>query len=187
MPDTFISGLRQFLREVLPVVDEVDKLLTRNKIFIDRTQGVGSISKEDAIAYGITGPNLRACGVDEDLRVSHPYLGYEKYEFDVPVGSHGDCYDRYLVRMEELRQSVRILNQVLDRLPPGPINVGDPKGRLPEKEGVLMKMEELIHHFIVATQGIDAPGWRGLFWCGESEGRTGFLHQQQGRRRASPA
>jgi len=180
MPDNFISGLRQFLREVLPVVDEVDKLLTRNKIFIDRTQGVGAISKEDAVAYGITGPNLRACGVDEDLRVSHPYLGYEKYEFDVPVGSHGDCYDRYLVRMEELRQSVRILNQVLDRLPAGPINVGDPKGRLPDKERVLMKMEELIHHFIVATQGIDAPAGEVYFGAENPKGELGFYINSKG-------
>ena len=180
MPDSFISGLRSFLREVLPVIDEVDKLLTRNKIFIDRTQGVGAISKEDGIAYGISGPNLRATGIDHDLRVSHPYLGYEQYQFDVPVGTNGDCYDRYLVRMEEIRQSVRILHQALDKLPSGPINVGDPKGRLPEKERVLMKMEELIHHFIVATQGIDAPVGEVYFGAENPKGELGFYINSKG-------
>ncbi|MEQ1842494.1 MAG: NADH-quinone oxidoreductase subunit D, partial [Verrucomicrobiales bacterium] len=158
----------------------VDKLLTRNKIFIGRTQGVGAISKEDAVAYGISGPNLRATGVDLDLRVSHPYLGYEKYEFDVPVGSHGDCYDRYLVRMEEIRQSVLIIKQVLDRLPAGPINIGDPKSRLPDKERVLMKMEELIHPFIVATQGIDAPAGEIYFGAENPKGELGFYINSKG-------
>ena len=105
--------------------DEVDKLLTRNKIFLDRTKDIGVISKERAIAYGITGPNLRACGVDYDLRKAHPYLGYEKYDFDVPLGSVGDCYDRYLVRLEETRQSIKILNQVLKTMPGGPVNVAE--------------------------------------------------------------
>ncbi len=176
----FLDGLRQFCKEVIPVIDEVDKLLTRNKIFIDRTQGVGAISREDAVAYGISGPNLRACGIDHDLRVAHPYLGYERYEFDVPVGTTGDCYDRYLVRMEEMRQSVAIIRQVLDKLPGGPINVGDPKSSLPEKERVLMKMEELIHHFIVATQGIDAPVGEVYFGAENPKGELGFYINSKG-------
>ncbi len=174
LPDGFVASLRKFLDEVEPVIDEVDKLLSKNAIFIGRTQDVGIISKEDAIAYGLTGPNLRASGVEFDMRKAHPYLGYEKYEFDIPIGQKGDCYDRYLVRMEELRQSVRILRQVLDTLPGGPVNVADAKGLLPKKEGVLMKMEELIHHFIIATQGIDAPPGEVYFGAENPKGELGF-------------
>ncbi len=172
--EAFITGLKKFLKEVVPVIDELDALLSKNRIFIDRTQGLGVISKEDAISFGLSGPNLRGSGVDHDLRKVHPYLGYEQYEFDVPIGVHGDCYDRYLVRMEEMRQSVRILNQVFAKLPGGPINVGDPKNVLPNKEGVLMKMEELIHHFIVATQGIDAPVGEVYFGAENPKGELGF-------------
>ena len=105
-------------------MEEVDKLLTRNKIFLIRTKDVGIISAETAISYGLTGPNLRASGPCRDLRKDRPYLGYEQYEFDVPVGELGDCYDRYLVRMEELRQSISIVRQVLDSLPEGPSQRG---------------------------------------------------------------
>jgi NADH-quinone oxidoreductase subunit D len=122
----------------------------------------------------MTGPNLRASGVEFDMRKAHPYLGYEKYEFDIPIGAKGDCYDRYLVRMEELRQSVRILRQVLDTLPGGPVNVADAKGLLPRKEGVMMKMEELIHHFIISTQGIDAPAGEVYFGAENPKGELGF-------------
>src|SRR6185369_13257564 len=121
MNEAFITGLKKFLLEVVPVINELDALLSKNRIFIDRTQGLGTISKADAISFGLSGPNLRGSGVDFDIRKSHPYLGYEQYEFDIPIGTHGDCYDRYLVRMEEMRQSVRILNQVLANLPGGPI------------------------------------------------------------------
>jgi NADH-quinone oxidoreductase subunit D len=174
MNEAFITGLQKFLDDVIPVIDEMDKLLSRNSIFLGRTQNIGIISKEDAIAWGLSGPNLRGSGVDFDLRKAHPYLGYEKYEFDVPIGTTGDCYDRYLVRMEEMRQSVRILKQVFATLPGGPINVGDPKNVLPKKERVLMKMEELIHHFIVATQGIDAPPGEVYFGAENPKGELGF-------------
>ncbi len=174
MNETFITGLKKFLDEVLPVVDEMDKLLSRNAIFLGRTQDIGIISKEDAIAWGMSGPNLRGSGVDFDIRKANPYLGYENFEFDIPIGTKGDCYDRYLVRAEEIRQSVRILKQVLAKLPDGPINVGDPKNRLPNKERVLMKMEELIHHFIVATQGIDAPAGEVYFGAENPKGELGF-------------
>lgn len=174
MNEAFISGLKKFIKELPAVIDEMDALLSKNAIFLGRTQGIGIISKEDAIAYGITGPNLRASGVDFDMRKAHPYLDYEKYDFDVPIATTGDSYDRYLVRMEEMRQSIRILNQVLSDLPGGPINVGDPKNSLPKKERVLMKMEELIHHFIVATQGIDAPVGEVYFGAENPKGELGF-------------
>lgn len=174
LPPGFVEALSKFLDEVEPVIEETDKLLSKNAIFIGRTQDVGFISKEDAIAYGLTGPNLRASGVEFDMRKAHPYLGYEKYDFDIPIGTKGDCYDRYLVRMEELRQSVRILRQVLKTLPGGPVNVAEAKGLLPKKEGVMMKMEELIHHFIIATQGIDAPPGEVYFGAENPKGELGF-------------
>ncbi len=174
MNENFISGLKKFLIDVVPVIDEMDALLSRNAIFLGRTQGIGIITKEDAISFGISGPNMRASGINHDLRKAHPYLDYDKYEFDVPIGTTGDSYDRYLVRVEEMRQSIRILNQVLADLPGGPINVGDPKNVLPNKEGVLMKMEELIHHFIVSTQGIDAPVGEVYFGAENPKGELGF-------------
>jgi NADH-quinone oxidoreductase subunit D len=120
LPDAFFPMVRKFLEDFPPSLDEVDGLLSRNRIFVDRTKEIGCISKEDAISFGLSGPNLRGSGVDHDLRKKHPYLGYEQYDFDVPVGSAGDCYDRYLCRVEEMRQSVHILRQALDRLPSGP-------------------------------------------------------------------
>ena len=180
LPPGFVERVRKFIDEFLPIVDETDSLLTRNQIFIDRTRDVGTITKDRAVAYGLTGPNLRASGVDYDLRKAHPYLGYEKYEFDIPIGEVGDCYDRYLVRMEEMRQSVRIIKQVLDNLPEGPINYEDPKNRLPEKERVLMSMEELIHHFIITTQGVDVPPGEIYFGHENPKGELGFYIYSKG-------
>jgi NADH-quinone oxidoreductase subunit D len=180
LPDGFVHSVQHFLNELEPVIDEIDKLLSRNRIFMERTQDIGVISKEEAIAYGITGPNLRGSGVEHDIRKARPYLDYDKYEFDVPVGTKGDCYDRYLVRMEEMRQSVRILRQVLTNLPGGPINVADAKGLLPKKEKVLMKMEELIHHFIISTQGIDAPAGEVYFSAENPKGELGFYINSTG-------
>lgn len=180
LPDGFVDSVRKFLNEVEPVIDEVDKLLTRNAIFMARTADIGVITKADAISYGLSGPNLRGSGVEHDLRKTNPYLDYEKYDFDIPVGTKGDCYDRYLVRMEEIRQSVRILRQVMDTLPGGPINVADAKNYLPNKERVLMKMEELIHHFIIATQGIDAPAGEVYFGAENPKGELGFYIHSKG-------
>jgi NADH-quinone oxidoreductase subunit D len=180
LPPGFTQMVSKFIDEFLPVVDEVDSLLTRNKIFLDRTKDLGFISREDAISYGLTGPNLRASGVDHDLRKVHPYLGYEQYDFDIPIGTVGDCFDRYLVRMEEMRQSARIVRQVLATLPDGPVNIVDPKSRLPQKEKVLMSMEELIHHFIVATQGIDAPPGEVYFGAENPKGELGFYIHSKG-------
>ena len=119
-------------------------------------------------------------GIEHDLRKTNPYLGYEQYDFDIPIGEYGDCYDRYLVRMEEIRQSVRILRQVIDTLPDGPVNIEDPKSTLPDKERVLMSMEELIHHFIVSTQGIDAPAGEVYFGAENPKGELGFFINSKG-------
>ncbi|MEZ5325325.1 MAG: NADH dehydrogenase (quinone) subunit D [Verrucomicrobiales bacterium] len=180
LPEGFMAALKKFCDDFEVALAESDALLTKNKIFIDRTRDVGVISKEDAIAYGLSGPNLRGSGVDHDIRKAHPYLDYEKYDFDVVVGSVGDCYDRYLVRMEEMRQSVRILRQIMANIPDGPINVIDQKSTLPAKERVLMSMEELIHHFIISTQGIDAPAGEIYFAAENPKGELGFYINSKG-------
>jgi NADH-quinone oxidoreductase subunit D len=174
LPDSFIPALRRFLDEFVPQLDELDRLLTRNRIFVDRTKDVGVIRPEDAIDYALSGPNLRGSGVDHDVRKAHPYLDYQHYDFDVPIGTVGDAYDRYLVRMEEMRQSVKILRQVLDKLPSGPITVQDPKNLPPRKPEVLMKMEELIHHFIIHTEGVHAPPGEVYFGAENPKGELGF-------------
>ena len=175
-----IKEILKFCDEVSEVIEEVDKLLTRNPIFIGRTRDVGYISREDAIGYGLTGPNLRGSGVEFDMRKNHPYLGYEKYDFDIPIGKVGDSFDRYLVRMEEMKESIKILRQVCEKLPKGPVNITDPKGTLPDKEKVMMSMEELIHHFIVATQGIDAPQGEVYFGAENPKGELGFYINSKG-------
>lgn len=180
LPDGLVGDIRKFLDECSKSIDDISSLLDKNKIYLDRMCDVGTISKEDAISYGMTGPNLRACGVDRDLRKDSPYLGYEQYEFDIPIGQNGDCYDRYLVRMEEMRQSIRILRQVMDTMPEGDINIVDPKSVLPNKERVMMSMEELIHHFIVSTQGIDAPEGEVYFAAENPKGELGFYINSKG-------
>ena len=180
MPPGFEASTRRFLDECSATIDEVGKLLDNNRIFRDRMCDIGVISAENAIAYGITGPNLRGSGVPRDLRKDRPYLGYENYQFDVPVADEGDCYSRYAVRMEEMRQSIRIVRQVLDTMPDGPVNLAHDKSMLPQKERVLMSMEELIHHFIVATQGIDAPKGEVYFGAENPKGELGFYIHSTG-------
>ncbi len=180
IPPGWVDQCRKFLKEVVVNFDESEKLLTRNRIFVDRTRDIGVISKEDAIDYGLTGPNLRGSGVDYDLRKAHPYLVYKDLKFDIPVGSVGDCYDRYLVRMEEMRQSVRILQQCFDQLPDGPVSIPNGKTVLPPKEKVLTKMEELIHQFILVTQGENAPPGEIYFGAENPKGELGFYINSRG-------
>ncbi len=159
IPDGWIDGLKLFLQEFPRTLDEIDTLLTTNGIYLGRTQNVGVIGGEEAINYGFTGPNLRASGVPYDLRKDSSYYDYDTYDFEVPVGQHGDCYDRYLVRMEEMRQSVRILHQAIDRLPGGPMDVQDPQVTLPTKTDCMNDMESMIHHFKLIMEGLKvAPG-----------------------------
>jgi NADH-quinone oxidoreductase subunit D len=175
LPPTFLSQLTAFIDQFGPIIDEVDSLLKTNRIFVDRTKDVGIITKEDALSYALSGPNLRGSGIDHDLRKRHPYLGYEKYDFDIPLGSVGDSYDRYTVRMEEMRQSMKILRQAIEKLPSGPIAVHDPKNVAPPKTSVMTKMEELIHHFILHTEGIDAPAGEVYFGAENPKGELGFF------------
>ena len=174
LPEGWTDELAKFTQEVSTAIAEADKLLTRNKIFIDRTKDVGVITREEAIDFGLTGPNLRGSNVEYDLRKAHPYLVYDQLDFDVPYGEVGDCYDRYLIRMEEMRQSVRILDQCLAKLPGGPVNVDDGKIVLPDKQKVLSSMEELIHQFMLVTQGQDAPAGEVYFGAENPKGELGF-------------
>ncbi len=180
LPPGWVEQCRKFLDEVVINIDETETLLTRNRIFVDRTQDVGVIPKEMAIDYGLTGPNLRGSGVEHDLRKTQPYLVYDHLDFAVPVGTKGDSYDRYLLRIEEMRQSVKILHQCLDKLPGGPVNVPDMKIVLPSKERVLTRMEELIHHFINVTQGINAPPGEVYFGHENPKGELGFYIYSKG-------
>jgi NADH-quinone oxidoreductase subunit D len=174
LPAGWIAQLEEFLDNFVPVIDEVETLLTNNAIWVGRTQGVGTISAEDAVNFGLSGPNLRASGVSYDVRKDRPYYDYETYDFDVPVGEHGDIYDRYLCRMEEMRQSVRILRQAIDRLPAGPINVDDPRVILPPKTAAMNDMESMIHHFKVVMEGVRAPVGESWFSVESSKGELGM-------------
>ena len=180
LPPNFLPMVRKFLKEFPTTVEETDKLLTRNKIFVDRNRDVGILTKEDAIDFGVTGPMLRGSGVEWDIRKAHPYSSYEDFDFEVPVGTVGDCFDRYLVRMEEMRQSQRIVQQAMDKLPDGPINSPDAKILLPEKKAVLTKMEELIHQFINVTEGINAPPGEIYFSAENPKGELGFYIVSKG-------
>lgn len=180
LPDGWIEQCRKFLDEVEVNFDETEQLLTRNRIFVDRTQGVGVLPKEVAIDYGVTGPNLRGSGVEHDLRKTNPYLIYSELDFDIPVGTAGDSYDRYLVRMEEMRQSARIIRQCLDKLPGGPVNVEDGKTFLPPKDKVLSSMEELIHQFMLVTQGVNVPPGEVYFGAENPKGELGFYIHSTG-------
>lgn len=173
LPEGWIAQLKEFMDTFPDTLKEVHHLLTGNGILIGRTQGVGAISAEDAVNCGFTGPNLRASGVAYDVRKDQPYYDYETYDFEVPVGEHGDCYDRYLVRMEEMEQSLAILRQALDRLPEGPINVDDPNVSLPSKTDCMSDMESMIHHFKLVTEGVQVRAGDTYFPVEASKGELG--------------
>jgi NADH-quinone oxidoreductase subunit D len=187
LPAGWTGQCRKFLEEVVVNIDETERLLTRNRIFVDRNRDIGVIPREAAIDYGLSGPNLRGSGVDFDMRKAHPYLVYDQLEFDVPVGSAGDCYDRYLCRVEEMRQSVRLLRQCLDKLPGGggnatgePVNIPNGKTVLPPKHKVLTSMEELIHQFMLVTEGVNAPPGEIYFSAENPKGELGFYINSKG-------
>ena len=181
VPEGWLGRVNAFCDQFLPILEETLTLLTRNKIFMDRTVGVGVISKADALAYGLTGPNLRGSGVPLDLRKDRPYSGYEQYEFDVPVGSKGDCYDRYLVRGEEMRQSVRIIKQVIAKFPDGPWYATDAKRIFaPPKDRILTSMEELIQNFMIVTEGPQMPAGEVYFEAENPKGALGFFIVSKG-------
>ena len=174
LPEGWLDELSKFLDEVEVNFDETEKLLTRNPIFLERTQDVGVISREDAIDFGLSGPNLRGSGVEHDVRRASPYMIYDRFDFEVPIGTKGDCYDRYAIRILEMRESVKILRQCIKDIPKGPINVADGKIVLPPKDKVMTSMEELIHQFMIVTQGQDAPTGEVYFGAENPKGELGF-------------
>jgi len=157
LPPGFEDAVRRFLKAFPARIAEYESMLTKNPLFMDRTRRIGVISAEDALRWGLTGPMLRGSGIGLDFRKAQPYSGYEQYEFDVPTGTHGDTYDRYLVRMAELYQSVRIIRQALDRLPGGPFISGNRKFVPPPRSELGHSMEAVIHHFKLWTEGYPAP------------------------------
>ena len=174
LPEDWLNELSKFLDEVEVNFDETDTLLTRNPIFLERTQDVGVISRSEAIDFGLSGPNLRGSGVEHDVRRANPYMIYDRFDFEIPVGTKGDAYDRYVIRMLEMRESVKILRQCIKDIPEGPINVDDGKVALPSKEKVMTSMEELIHQFMIVTQGQDAPVGEIYFGAENPKGELGF-------------
>ncbi len=176
----FLRDLKAFLKELPQTIDEMDSLLTNNKIWQQRTKDVGVISPELAINYGITGPNLRASGVNWDLRKDMPYNGYEKYDFNVVVGKNGDSYDRYWVRIQEMRESMKILHQAIDGLPSGPINADVPEVVIPTKEEVYTQMEALIWHFKVISDGFKAKPGQIYSAIENPKGEFGFFIKSEG-------
>jgi NADH:ubiquinone oxidoreductase subunit D len=180
IPDDFLPRLKVFLENFPSAIDEIERLLTSNRIWIDRTKNVGKLSAAEAIAFSLSGPCLRASGVDLDLRRDRPYYFYNDVKFDVVVANNGDVYDRYLVRMEELRQSVKILKQCHDRIQPGPIWVEDRRVRIPDKIDVYTKMEVLIHHFKIFMEGIDVPPGESYTAVEGPNGELGFYIVSRG-------
>jgi NADH-quinone oxidoreductase subunit D len=175
VPLDFVDEVRSFVKRFPKTWTDFDNVLTRNRIFMDRTQGVGAISADKALAYGFTGPNLRACGVDYDLRKASPYMCYEDFDFEIPTGDQGDCWDRYTVRMREMLQSLRIIDQAVENIPEGPYRVEDPKVSLPDKKDVYTKMESMIHHFKLIMHGVRPPAGEFYRATEAANGELGFF------------
>ncbi len=157
VPAGFEEKVRGILETFPSRIDEYEEMLTQNRIWLQRTRGIGVLRPEDAIALGVSGPNLRASGVDWDIRKSHPYCGYEQFEFDVPLGSTGDVFDRYRCRVQEIRESLRIVEQALDGLPSGRVSIDERKLVPPPRDELATSMEALIHHFKLWTEGFKPP------------------------------
>lgn len=180
VPVEFEKAVRDFIKIFPKRIDEYERLLTKNPLFIDRMVDIGYLSKETALSYGVTGPTLRASGVDWDLRKTRPYMGYEQYEFDVPVLTEGDTYARYLVRIEELRQSLRIVEQALNKLPIGPVRSDNRKYVPPPRSEIGLSMEALIHHFKLWTEGFLAPNASVYSAVESPRGELGVLLEGDG-------
>ncbi len=156
-PLDFFDRVRKFIQRMPAKIDEYQNLLTGNPIWVDRLKGVGYLSPEDAIALGVTGPPLRASGVDWDLRRDMPYTSYEKFQFKVPIATEGDVWARYVIRLDEMRESVKIIQQTLDGIPEGPVTADAPKVVLPDRDKMKTEMESLIYHFKIVTEGFAVP------------------------------
>ena len=178
----FHTKLKEFLKTFPKIFAEWDSMLSRNRIFMDRTRGTGPISAERALAYGFTGPNLRAAGVDYDVRVMKPYSSYEDFDFIIPVGVNGDTYDRFMVRQEEIRQSIRIIEQAYNNLPEGPYKADVPDFYLPPKEDVYNNMEALIYHFKIVMGESKIPAGEVYHSVEGGNGELGYYLISDGGR-----
>jgi NADH-quinone oxidoreductase subunit D len=180
VPDTFAPYVKKFVEEFPSSLDEYHNLLTKNRIWMKRTIDVGKITAEQAVALSVTGPTLRGSGLSYDVRKAQPYCGYETYQFDVPLGKNGDVYDRYLCRMAEMRQSLHIIRQGLDRLRPGPVRSDNPYLFPARREDVKSGMEELIFHFKIMSEGFRPPIGDSYFSIESPKGELGFYVASDG-------
>jgi NADH-quinone oxidoreductase subunit D len=176
----FITAVKDFLKKCPKVIGDAERLLNRNRIWFDRNRNVGVISKEMALSYGLTGPNLRCTGINWDLRKDMPYLDYQDFDFNVPVGENGDAYDRFMLRILEMKESLKIIEQAINNLPEGSFHVDDPAIFIPPKEKVYTKMEELIEHFKIICDGVRIP--KGEVYSGieNPKGELGFYLKSEG-------
>jgi NADH-quinone oxidoreductase subunit D len=174
LPHGFADEVERVLRIVRKLLSDCDRLLSRNRIFLDRMSGIGAISQQSALAYGLTGPILRSTGFRYDVRKAHPYLVYDQLDFEIPLGTKGDNYDRFVVRIQEIEQSIGIVEQALKKIPPGPVNLDDPRFVLPEKERVYNSIEGLMHHFKIIMEGIKVPPGEVYFAVEGGNGELGF-------------
>ena len=182
IPPGFLEKLRGVRGRSCPShLQEYDSLLAENPIFLRRVKGVGVISAEDAIQWGLTGPSLRGSGVAYDVRKARPYAVYDRLDFEVPIGTHGDVYDRFLVRMEEMRQSLKLIQQALDQLPGGPVMTGDIRVALPGKEAIMTSIEAMQRHFILVIHGFRAPVGEYYSAVESAQGRAGLVYRLQRR------
>jgi NADH dehydrogenase I D subunit len=180
LPENFQAEMKKFLDGLPKTLDDVEKLLSSNRIWVDRTKGVGVLTPAQCLDFGITGPVARASGVDQDLRRDRTYYNYSDLDWDVVVGKNGDVYDRYLVRMEEMRQSIKILRQLSQKIPQGPIWTDDSRVLIPKKEDVYSKMEVLIHHFKIFMEGINVPPGEAYSAIEAPNGELGFYIVSRG-------
>ncbi len=174
LPHDFSDRVVGTFETIGKLLDDCDPLLSRNRIFLDRMTNVGTISRETALDFSLTGPILRASGVDYDVRKAFPYLVYDQLDFEVPLGSHGDNYDRFVCRMREIEQSMRIVKQALKALPVGPVSIDNPRFVLPEKEKVYNSIEGLMHHFKIIMEGIHVPAGETYSAVEGGNGELGF-------------
>jgi NADH-quinone oxidoreductase subunit D len=181
LDDEAIKMIRHFLDTLEPGLKEMDDLMLHNRIFIERLEGIGVLPKEDAIALGVTGPNLRASGVEYDVRRAKPYLFYDEIDFKIPTYTEGDCLARYFLRGDEVRESVKILYQCLDKIPKGDVMANDPKKVLPHKTEIYSKMEELIHDFMIINFGINPPVGDSFMSVENPKGELGFYIVSDGK------
>jgi NADH-quinone oxidoreductase subunit C/D len=163
-----------FLRDFPKKLNQYDRMVMRNRIFKGRTVGIGIYNTEEAIEWGVTGPGLRATGMEWDFRKKRPYGGYDQFEFDIPTAPNGDCYDRAVVRIEEMRQSVRIIEQCMNHIPEGPVKSDHPLTTPPRKENTMQDIETLIHHFLNVTWGPVIPPGEAFFGIEASKGNNGY-------------